>query len=1279
MTIKIGFIIIFVCWASTLASKSNDRLVAPNYSVHAQWKMQHLSVDEGLSNNYVKSITQDKYGYIWIATVFGLNRFDGLRTQYYFYNDEDVNSLNSNYISALYCDADSNLWIGTDKGLHQYDYLKQEFIRVTLKDSLNKEVFAIAQGEDKRLWVGTSSGLFFKKDSKADWEKLSLINKGLPNDSIYRVLVDRKSNLWISTYQTGLYFYNKESGKVTSFRRKPNNPSSLADDWVHCLYLDKDDDLWVGTYNSGFCRLNKTDSTFVNYILDPNQEFTKRVRTIFEDKNGRLFLGSRQGLFLFDKDEERAYLYGLNTHPVTQLSQNSITYSFCDNNQNIWLGTHSGGVSYANMYAKQIIHYKSIPGDSRFLNTGAVHCFEELGNYLLVGTEKGVNVLNKKSNDFSYLKNTPNDPSSISYNDVKQIAVSSPDSIWIATNKGGLDLVGSDFKVKRHFVHNHLDTSSLPTNNLYNVHVDRYQNIWVVGNKDWDRRKCILSRYDKGSDTFLHYEEDFFMGVYDFHDRNMYVGGVYGFYRYDKKNDRFEAFVDSNLIYRTDVLYMDDKGDMWVGNYKGLAKYDFKKGEFVDISKELKFGTKEVYGILGKGNTLWISSNSGLIRLLDIYSSQIKSRIYNQGDGLQSREFNYNAYYEDSKGYYYFGGDNGFNKFHPDSIKDNPYAPHVYLTSLQIGEDEVLPNQKVNGKIILSKSIAETSGIELGNQVEDFTLRFDVLHYANAKANSYKYKIRQSDKWTFVNASHNYINFRNLKEGDYHLVIYGISSDGVESKTPIQLEIKIKPAFYQRNSFFVLLLVFVALVVIAAFRIRTNQLKAQKHKLEQLVKEKTKKLEWSNKELQDQKEEIIQQRDTIAEKTRELEEHTKTLQKKVYERTIDLEDAKERAEQSNRLKTAFLENMSHEVRTPLNAIIGFINIIDADRDNKEVWEFFDYIRSSGDSLMKIIEDIIDFSKIKSGTLDVFLEKMQLDAAIDDLMYVYSKDLLKHNKMYHQDVTMKIENLHSPVGLEIISDIYRFKQLFGNLISNAIKFTHEGEVTFGLYSLENGIYTFYVKDTGIGIDSDSYQDIFQSFRKLEDRSDNLYRGNGLGLSIAKYLAESMEGRIWLESVSGEGTNFFFSIKSSKQTTESVYIKNKEDAAAFQLPIWEDKTVLIVEDEEVNFEFLSAVLKKTKANILHASDGQQAVSMYQQNKERIDIILMDIKLPVMTGYEASEKIKSINSDIPIIAQTAYVFSADLDKYKGVIIDDFIAKPIFKEELLVKMDKWMKVNVQ
>ncbi len=384
----------------------------------------------------------------------------------------------------------------------------------------------------------------------------------------------------------------------------------------------------------------------------------------------------------------------------------------------------------------------------------------------------------------------------------------------------------------------------------------------------------------------------------------------------------------------------------------------------------------------------------------------------------------------------------------------------------------------------------------------------------------------------------------------------------------------------------------------------------------------------------------------------------------------ELIKAKEKAEESDRLKTAFLSNMSHEIRTPMNAIIGFSNLLsDTDITNDERKEFIELIDSNSNSLMNLIEDIIDISKIEAGQLIIKKTKTPVNKIFSELYNSFNQIKNEKDKT---NIELRLNLANKEKDFTIITDPHRFKQILSNLLDNAVKFTEKGFIEFG-YSINNQSYLqFYVKDTGIGIPNDKMNIIFDRFRQVDGSNTRKYGGTGLGLAISKNLVELLGGKMWLESQIDKGTTFYFTLpyNPAEKAVEKTQIITKHKKKY----IWNNKIILIAEDTVSNYQFLEAALRKTKANLLWAQDGKEAVDMCKAN-DKINLILMDIQMPVLNGYKAARQIRQFRKDLPIIAETAFAMSGDREKSLEAGCDDYIAKPIKIAELLEKIDKWLK----
>ncbi|NBC82566.1 MAG: response regulator [Bacteroidetes bacterium] len=381
----------------------------------------------------------------------------------------------------------------------------------------------------------------------------------------------------------------------------------------------------------------------------------------------------------------------------------------------------------------------------------------------------------------------------------------------------------------------------------------------------------------------------------------------------------------------------------------------------------------------------------------------------------------------------------------------------------------------------------------------------------------------------------------------------------------------------------------------------------------------------------------------------------------------ELKKERNKALTSDQLKSYFLANMSHEIRTPMNSIIGFSELLNSpELSDSQKNDFIDHIKSSGELLLNLIDDIIDIAKIEAGEIKI----IQRDCNLNKL-FIELRDIFNDYKRRENKSELELQLTIPQKEYVVKTDPFRLKQILHNLISNAIKFTHEGNVEFGFHINNHNQLEFTVKDTGIGLTRDKLDFIFQRFKQLESSGKN-YRGAGLGLAITKNLVELLGGELKVESEPGVGTTFGF----THPFVLLQEINPAEIPAEIQEVVydWSNLTFLIAEDNEHNYTFLQEALKTTGASILRASDGEQAVQLALKNP--IDLVLMDIMLPAMDGYEATKMIKQKKPKLPVIAQTAHAMANEKEKSIMAGCDDYMSKPIRMNLLLPKIAQFVAV---
>jgi len=416
--------------------------------------------------------------------------------------------------------------------------------------------------------------------------------------------------------------------------------------------------------------------------------------------------------------------------------------------------------------------------------------------------------------------------------------------------------------------------------------------------------------------------------------------------------------------------------------------------------------------------------------------------------------------------------------------------------------------------------------------------------------------------------------------------------------------------------------------------------------------------------LNNENNQLIIELDEKNEKLKEQYEEIESQNEELRQSNTELKKAKEKAEESDRMKTIFLANVSHELRTPLNGIIGFSGLLQKrDLEEEKIKQYSSIIDQSGKQLLTIINDLLDISSMDKDNIEIIRTKVDINGMMDELKTLYSQTRLQFKKE-----PIELATRYGADDFSFFSDEKRLKQIFINLLNNAYKFSKSGKIVFG-YFFDNNSVVFFVEDKGIGIDPKNQEMIFDRFKQVESNFSRKYSGMGLGLSIVKNLVELMKGRIWLKSELGKGSTFYFSF-SLENNDHNLIIRNASEI--------KNLNVLIVEDEDVNAEYLSEVLKGKVKKTMIACGGFQAIEMLKGGTE-VDLVLLDIHMPGLDGVETFKMIRKSGNSVPVIAQTAFANTEDRERFIDIGFDGYLSKPMTEAQLVDEISKVVSLKVK
>ncbi|MFC0250830.1 hybrid sensor histidine kinase/response regulator [Massilia consociata] len=1255
-----------LCMAALVLASLGISIRASAATAPATLRFEHLSVREGLAQESVLAVVQDRDGFMWFGTQDGLSRFDGYRVVNYRSTPGKPRTLSNNWVRVLHLDRHGRLWIGTDGGLNLYDPATQSFTAFVPNEAGrrgngNRRINAIVGDGRDGLWIGTSDGLqHFDTALRrfTTWHHEKGNERSLSDDNVAALALEADGRLWIGT-AGGLDSLTPDRSRIV------HHPSGLSarHNPVHALTADGEGRLWVGRLG-GLERhtLRGAQAGQVRRFSTADGIVPSWITTLYRDAANEIWVGTHDnGLYRWRGAADR---FESHRHAVTDrhsLGDNQVSALYRDRLGTFWAGTWHAGVSRVDLGSGGFTRIVRRDFSPDTLADNKARALLADGSKLWVGTATALNHIDPATGATTVYRHDPHDPNSLIDTLVGALARDRQGRLWIGSRTG---ITSFDPRARR-FVRQTLPGDA-DANNVRALMAGSDGGIWIatrggLHRLDPDTRKVESYRHAPAKSASL--ADDVIRPMLQDRRGRMWIGTFDGLDLMDRASGRFRHFrhnpYDADSLSNDEVhaLFEDSRGDVWVGTAVGLNRMVTAADGSVSF---VRYTTRDglvndaVAAILEDGDgRLWISTNGG-ISCFDPASNRWRS--YTAADGITEGAFFDSAALRGADGTLYFGGFNGITAFDPRAIRDNRVPPRPVITGLQIFNQPV--EQALPG--LLKGPVEHAEAVTLPAGATVFSLEFSALHFAAPELNRFAYRLDGFDKdWIKVDASKRFATYTNLDPGTYVFRVRAANKDGVWNDQVAALAITISPPTWGTPWFRAAAVLLLATLAYATVRMRLSSLRRQKEQLARQVSARTEQVEQQNRMLERQTQELRDQEQRVRQQSNELARAYRALQ----ENEEFLRHAKQRAEDATRQKSEFLANMSHEMRTPLAGVIGMLGFALRDAGLREATR--DQIlrgQANAQALLTIINDLLDFSKIEAGKLSIENIDFDLHGAIRSVASLFEEQAAAKRLAF--DVSLAPD-----VPRFVVGDPTRLRQVLVNLVGNAFKFTQAGSVAVEIELREEdqirgdgwNMVRFTVRDTGIGIPADALPRLFQKFEQADATTTRRYGGTGLGLAICRQLVALMGGHIGVNSLEGKGSTFSVLLPLAAGV-EPPHLEHAEPASHTHR-----LRILCAEDFPTNQIIVRTMVEEMGHQVDIAENGVQAIAACA--RARYDLILMDGRMPEMDGATATRLIRAggtpearvLDQHLMIVALTANASDEDRARYLACGMDAFLTKPI------------------
>ncbi len=1049
------------------------------------FNFQPAAISRQLTQQTIIQVFQDSRGFLWILTQEGLSKYNGIEIESYQYSASNPNSISSNSVTRITEDAHGAIWISTDGGgLNRYHARNNTFSALYAtgqpnESPLSNTILTVFADQLGNLWLGYNGAFSSYEPTTGRFIHYLSSSLGVNLGAVNRFDQSSDGTIWIAT-EGGLLELEPKSQNIRIQESNAETPVFSISNNIKSVTVDDNDRVWAVTRDEGVIVINVRNREVTHYRysdIDPGSLSSNLGYDSFKDHDGRMWIGTHQGLNLFIEEDGSFTKY---TKQNSGLPSDTISSIFQSREGKYWVGTFFGLASGTKPFFTKIDMYNG------GLSSESINAFSETADgSLWIATDDGLNRLRPGQQNFEWI-NESTYPR-ISGPDVMSL-LAVGNTLWVGTFNSGLNKLNIDSNTTEVYFHNNIDKHSVGANGITSM-IETSEGQILVGTFGGG-----ISIYREGTDDFItlkHQPSDGsslsnnnVIALFQDSFGMIWVGTEKGLNRLDLETMSFSRYTydpDNSHSISSDMVwafYEDADQGLWLGtNGGGLNLWDAnnrKDGKefFNRYSEIMSLPSSSIYGILSdQTGTLWLSHTKGI----SSYNPEThESSNYNVRDGLQDSEFNMGSAYKSKSGTLYFGGNKGFNTIPGVGVEFERLAPKLSISNIRI----------MNEKKLFDSAYHELEKLEIGYQDRMLSVEFFASDYSNPQLIQYAYKLEGiNPDWVISPESH-IASFTTLPPGKYNLKLAAASPNGAWNWDGLTLPIVVNPPPWLSpiayTGYALVLVGFIALIFIR-----------------------------QNKQAQ------------------QAVEREKELQAKVAERTADLQEARQVAEEANKAKSTFLATISHEIRTPMHGMIGMTELLMHTNLSEQQRRFAEAAHNSGETLLNLINEILDFSKIEAAKVELDIIEFDPVELIDEICYLQAEPAHRRS--------LEIFSIFDPdIPIKLRGDPTKIRQIIMNLVSNSIKFTHEGSVTVRasrdrLLSESKCVsLNISVEDTGIGMDETTQQRVFDAFTQADASTTRQYGGTGLGLAISKQYVELMEGSIRVESSPGSGTKITVTI-------------------------------------------------------------------------------------------------------------------------------------------------------